>query len=249
MWQLLSSSVLFCKIIISYGGRLGRGDLRLIVDFSQLKVVLASVLCGHTSPRGFDYSASFPSSGPTMRSKGHSALHSPHNQYLEHKLQFGILASTCCEMQALHGSTNMYILYICCTQCLHVIFSDLYLFAVSNRDTLYPENRQALNLSFPKRSWGGQVCPTQPGRVEGVRGRGAEHYNRQPAVSYNGQQGSLTMGRTYAITPPSSLAVLTGYWVPSEGTTYVVHGYWVFLILLVCTHWVITNGTTNMGIG
>ena len=172
MWQLLSSSVLFCKIIISYGGRLGRGDLRLIVDFSQLKVVLASVLCGHTSPRGFDYSASFPSSGPTMRSKGHSALHSPHNQYLEHKLQFGILASTCCEMQALHGSTNMYILYICCTQCLHVIFSDLYLFAVSNRDTLYPENRQALNLSFPKRRWGGGKCV--PPSLEGLRESGVE---------------------------------------------------------------------------
>ena len=53
------------------------------------------------------------------------------------------------------------------------------------------------------------VSHTRVGRVEGLRGRGLDQYNRRAAVSYNGQQGSLTMGRTYAITPPSSLEVPT----------------------------------------
>ena len=62
------------------------------------------------------------------------------------------------------------------------------------------------------------MCPTP---LEGLSwwghqwfgwwGRGPEQYNRRAAVSYNGQEGSLTMGRTYAITPPSSLEVPT--WV------------------------------------
>ena len=75
------------------------------------------------------------------------------------------------------------------------------------------------------------MCPTPPGRVEGHQwfgwwGRGPEQYNRRAAVSYNGQQGSLTMGRTYAITPPSSLAVLTGYWVPAEVPMFMGIGYY-----------------------
>ena len=77
---------------------------------------------------------------------------------------------------------------------------------------------QALNVSFPKRRWEGKCVPPP---LEGLSlwghqwfgwwGRGPEQYNRRAAVSYNGQEGSLTMGRTYAITPPSSLEVPT--WV------------------------------------
>ena len=81
MWQLLSTLVLFCKLIIvfvykhkcfclCYGGRRREGsgaDSRLF----QVKGVLSSELCGHTSPRrGFDYSPSFPSSRPHNAFKG-----------------------------------------------------------------------------------------------------------------------------------------------------------------------------------
>ena len=65
-----------------------------------------------------------------------------------------------------------------------------------------------------------------PGRVEGHQwfgwwGRGPEQYNRRAAVSYNGQEGSLTMGRTYAITPPSSLEVPT--WVVTSSHMVSLH--------------------------
>ena len=49
------------------------------------------------------------------------------------------------------------------------------------------------------------------GRVESEvwRGRGgSKRYNRQAAVSYNGQQGCLTMGRAYAITPLQVIQVI-----------------------------------------
>ena len=54
------------------------------------------------------------------------------------------------------------------------------------------------------------ICLT----VEGLRARfggvwgASKRYNRQAAVSYNGQQGCLTMGRAYAITPLQVIQVI-----------------------------------------
>ena len=44
-------------------------------------------------------------------------------------------------------------------------------------------------------------------RFGGVGGA-SKRYNRQAAVSYNGQQGCLTMGRAYAITPLQVIQVI-----------------------------------------
>ena len=83
-------------------------------------------------------------------------------------------------------------------------------------------------MSFPKRRWEGKCVPPP---LEGLSlwghqwfgwwGRGPEQYNRRAAVSYNGQEGSLTMGRTYAITPPSSLEVPT--WVVTSSHMVSLH--------------------------